>query len=57
MESRSVFRIHSNIYDGAFCEKSQRHKAINYFLKNLHLRYLIGSNSFYELQMKLEILS
>ena len=40
--SRGVFRTQSNIYDGAFCKNSWRFSAVNYFHKNLHLRYSTG---------------
>ena len=39
---RGVFRTLSNIKDGAFCEKSQRLLAVNYFRKKLHLKSLAG---------------
>ena len=41
--SLKVFRILSNIYDGYFCEKSQRLRAVNYFRKSLCDRCLTGS--------------
>ena len=40
--SRGVFRIQSNIYDGAFCENSYRLSAVNYFHKKLDLNIRLG---------------
>ena len=34
---RGELRILSNIYDGAFCENSQKRKAVHYFCKTFHL--------------------
>ena len=39
---RSIFRTQPKIQDEAFYQNSSRYKAINYFCKMLHLRYLIG---------------
>ena len=39
---RDVLKAMSSIQDGAFCENSQRLKAVNYFRKTLHLKCLIG---------------
>ena len=37
-----VFRTLSNIWDGAFCQNSERPNTVNYFCKTLHLRCLTG---------------
>ena len=39
---RGVYRILSNIWEGAFCENCQKVSAINYFNKKLNLKCLIG---------------